>query len=110
MTIQQYQQEQAERAVAERWDTVMNNPAARGRETLAKSLLAVNGNHRLTPQQIITALEKAPASGGSPTPPAAQTDPTLAVFEAPNVAHGWWNLQLYEAGRASAMAILGKKE
>ena len=58
MTVQQYQQEQAERAVQERWDTVMKNFAAHGREPLAKSLLAVTGSHRLTTQQIITAFGK----------------------------------------------------
>jgi len=108
MTVSQYQQEQAEKAVAERWDTVMSCPAAQGREGLARSLLAIGGANRMTAAQIITALEKAPAP--STASPAAHEDPALTAFEAPGVSGGRFDPRLYAAGRASALEILGKKE
>jgi hypothetical protein len=90
-----------------RWRTVINSAEYKGREKLADKLLA---NTPLGAEDIIKALKAAPsASAGSPAP-AAYDDPNLASFQAPNVATGWWNPQLYEAGRASPMEILGRKE
>ena len=67
----QYEREQAAIAAQARVDEVMASPRYPGREALARTLLTLKGPHRMLPGEIITALEKAPKSGGELAAPAS---------------------------------------
>ncbi len=106
--VAKYQTEQAAARVKDRYKTVLNSREAKGKADLAMVLLGTE----LTCEEIITALSKSPtpsANAESPPPPVQQNDPTLAVYEGPNVSHSWWDPQLFAAGEASAKMILGKQ-
>ena len=99
---------QAEHTANARWSTVICAPAYKGREKLAATLLQ---NTTMTADAIIAALRIAPSADASaPLAVQEQThDPVIASF-GPSVPGGIFDPTLMEAGRQSALMLLGKKE
>jgi hypothetical protein len=113
--VEKYQQEQFEKALNTRWNSVMGSDAARGREKLAQVLLCQEGDHRMSAEQIITALEKAPKpsadTGRQNGEQRQESNPALAAFDggAP-IPGSAFDPDLMAAGAKSARWLLGKSE
>lgn len=98
---------------AERYSTVMKNPAAAGRFDLAMTLLSVTGDAAMSAAEIITALEKAPLPA-APEPPAPTSSAPMSEREAAMQIAGFTPQQVqwerdYARGAAAARYLLGKE-
>ena len=97
----------------ERYSTVMQHPATRGREALAINLLGVTGPSEMTAYEIIKALEKAPLPVAEAAPLPAQSSAPQSPHEAAMTHLGLTPRQIeferdYARGAEAARYLLGK--
>lgn len=107
-------QEAANRAAEQRYAVVLQSPEYQGRENLARELLAFTGARRLTGEEIVAALSKAPRASAEPAAPASSfnvppgstmNDPVFAFLTPSQVQ---WEKD-YAAGAAMGKLLLRKK-